>query len=568
MNFRNFRIQTKLLLLIAVMSIVTAAVAAVGISRLSAMNAALTRVDKSSDAQLIAARMNNNVTVLNRAEYRVAANPSADAVRVSTVVTNENRKLFVERFGHLRAMAAPDEAVMLDQIQEKYQAYVGAAKAIFDQTGTNGTVDALSDAQRRAIDLVKSSRTLADELQGGVKAYVDLLDARGQSISDGAKADANTAILAVSVLACAGTVFGIVVGYLLARFGISGPLNRSVAQLRQLAGGDLSVEVTGINRGDECGDIAKGLEVFKRNEQRVRDLEADAATQKERAENERKLAMRALADGFETAVGGIVGLVSSSATELQATAQTMAATAAQTNQQATTVSAAAEETGAGVQGVATSAEELTASISEISRQVSQSTRMTDKAVSEARRTDAIVRALADGAQRIGQVVELITSIAGQTNLLALNATIEAARAGDAGKGFAVVASEVKSLAQQTSKATGAIAAQIGQIQAATAEAVAAISGIGSTIEEVSAIATTIAAAVEEQTAATAEIARNVEQTASSTRDVAANIAGVSQAATSTGAAASQVLHAASGLSQQSERLSAEVRNFMAGVRAA
>jgi methyl-accepting chemotaxis protein len=217
---------------------------------------------------------------------------------------------------------------------------------------------------------------------------------------------------------------------------------------------------------------------------------------------------------------------------------------------------------------ASAAEELTGSIGEINRQVAHSAKITAKVVNDARQTDGIVRALADDAQKIGQVVELISSIADQTNLLALNATIEAARAGDAGKGFAVVASEVKNLANQTSKATGQIGAQIAQIQLATGEAVQAIKGITDTIEEASDITTTIAAAVEEQGAATAEIARNVQQTAASTREVTSNITGVSQVASETGTAAGQVLEAAGDLSRQAEQLASEVSAFVADVRVA
>ncbi len=281
-----------------------------------------------------------------------------------------------------------------------------------------------------------------------------------------------------------------------------------------------------------------------------------------------KSAMNQTADAFEAKVGTLVSMLSSGATELQATAQSMSATATQTNQQATTVAAAAEEASAGVQTVAAAAEELTSSIHEISRQVAQSAKITEKAVEDARRTDTTVRALADGAQKIGDVVQLITNIAAQTNLLALNATIEAARAGDAGKGFAVVASEVKSLATQTAKATEEIAAQIAQIQDATGEAVKAIKAISATIDEVNVIASNIASAVEEQGAATAEIARNVQQTAASTQEVTATITGVSRAANDTGAAAGQVLGAASNLLRQAEQLTNEVNNFVVGVRAA
>ncbi len=282
--------------------------------------------------------------------------------------------------------------------------------------------------------------------------------------------------------------------------------------------------------------------------------------------NEAKL--NALAQTFEGSVVRLVGRLAAGSAALKATAHAMTGTAAQANSQATAVAAAAEEAGTGIRSTAAAAEELTASIAEISRQVSQSAAMTARAVGDAERTDSVVRALDEGAQKIGAVVGLITSIAGQTNLLALNATIEAARAGDAGKGFAVVASEVKSLALQTAKATGEISAQIGHIQAATRETVDAIRAITATIQEVSQIATAIAAAVEEQGAATAEIARNVQQTADAARDVSMNITGVSRAVNETGTSAEQVLGAAADLSSQAERLTGEVATFVAGVRAA
>jgi len=305
----------------------------------------------------------------------------------------------------------------------------------------------------------------------------------------------------------------------------------------------------------EIGDIAT-----LREAEQVRD--ALAASTAERSARTRT------ADAFEAQVGALVGLLAAGSTELEATARGMTDSADRTNQQANIVAAAAEEAGAGVQTVAAAAEELTASIAEITRQVAQSAKMAARVVDDAQRTNAIVTALAEGADRIGNVVGLITSIAGQTNLLALNATIEAARAGDAGKGFAVVASEVKNLAAQTSRATGEIGAQITSIQAATKEAVAAIRAISASIDEVSAISTTIAAAVEEQGAATAEIARNVAQTATAAQDVTSNITGVSQAATDSSTAAGQVLSAAGDLSKQAEQLSREVNTFVAGVRGA
>jgi methyl-accepting chemotaxis protein len=272
--------------------------------------------------------------------------------------------------------------------------------------------------------------------------------------------------------------------------------------------------------------------------------------------------------GFEAKTAVLVGMVASAATELESTSRAMASTTGETVAQATNVTAAVEAASINVQTVASAAEELSASISEIARQVAQSSEIADRAVQDANRTDAIVKTLAEGAQKIGDVVGLISTIAGQTNLLALNATIEAARAGDAGKGFAVVASEVKSLANQTAKATDDISRQIAQIQLATKEAVTAIEAITQTIGEVSRIATAIAAAVEEQGAATQEIARNIHEAATGTHQVSVSIAGVSHGAGETGAAATQVLDAAGELSKQAEGLSGDVQHFVAEVKAA
>ena len=372
------------------------------------------------------------------------------------------------------------------------------------------------------------------------------------------------------------TIVGSSIGVLIVGLGlalklsssITGPIITLKASITSIAQHNLDAIVPSLDRVDEIGEMAAAVQVFKESMIRTDQLTAEQDALKAASTAAQKTTMNQTADTFEEAIGGLAAILFSAATELEATAQTMTETARQTNGQAAAVAVASEQATISVGTVAAAAEELTASIGEISRQVSQSSRITSQAVVDARRTDAVVHRLSQGADKIGHVVGLITNIASQTNLLALNATIEAARAGESGKGFAVVASEVKGLANQTTKATKEIDAQVAELQSATKEAVEAISAIVATITEVSMIGANIAAAIEQQGAATAEIGRSVQQTAHSAQEVSSNISGVSQAATQTGTAAGQVLSAAGDLSRQAEQLTGEVGRFVANVRVA
>jgi methyl-accepting chemotaxis protein len=389
---------------------------------------------------------------------------------------------------------------------------------------------------------------------GSDKAAQDAADSYGASFM------MLTIILGIAI------VGGAAISYYLVR-DVSSGIASIVKPMQALGKGDLSADVPHQGEKTEIGAMADTLQVFK--EALIAKKAADeAAAADAEAKIERGRRVDAITRNFETMIGEIVQTVSSASTQLEAAAGTLSSTATRSQELTTAVASASEEASTNVQSVASATEELSSSVTEISRQVQESARMAGDAVGQARSTNDRVSELSKAAARIGDVVELINTIAGQTNLLALNATIEAARAGEAGRGFAVVASEVKALAEQTAKATGEIGQQITGIQAATQDSVNAIKEISNTIERLSEISSTIAAAVEEQGAATQEISRNVQQAAQGTHQVSANITDVQRGATETGSASTQVLSAAKALSGDSSRLKGEVSKFLESVRAA
>ena len=476
--------------------------------------------------------------------------------------TEANHKLAIDSFSEFDAV--------LDKLIKELQSEERKANA--------NEVARLADTYRKAYERAYSAILSRNSLVGGtldvigpkvssdiermkleVKERQDVLGPQAvQSIATMKAVNIGVSLIAI--------VIGILAAFMIGR-GISRPVGAMTKAMNRLAEKDFEVEIPALDHGDEIGDMAKSMQVFKQNMQRAEALAAEQERDRE-AQLRRAEKIEQLNKAFDEGVSGVLQTVSSAATELQSTAESMSSIAEETNSQASSVAAAAEQAATNVQTVATAAEELSTSISEIGRQMRHSSDMTNSASERAKSSQRTVEGLAASSEKIGTVIGLITDIAEQTNLLALNATIEAARAGDAGKGFAVVASEVKNLANQTGKATEDISAQIAEVQAQTRNAVEEIEHIVKNIEEIAEIALTISSAVEQQNAATSEIARNVQEASAGTTEVTTNITGVSHAAGEAGNAAAQVLEATGELSRQSERLRGLVGTFLGDVKAA
>ncbi|GJE11116.1 MULTISPECIES: methyl-accepting chemotaxis protein [Methylobacterium] len=455
---------------------------------------------------------------------------------------------------------SPERRAVNAAIKDQLVAYVASVE--------KGIGLGLRGDKRSALEIsANTSRVvrlkLIDELNARIAANLqDLKDAE-----DNASAVAASATMTLTILAAIGLLSATGLLAAIAGFGVARPLNGMASAMSRLASGDLDVPVIGTERRDEVGSLARSLQVFKENALQARTLAA-AQEVESAAKMRRANALDRLTRAFEDSVSVLTQGLAGAATEMEATARAMTATAEETTHQSVSAAGAAQQTSANVQTVAAASEEMSASVAEIVHQVSQSSRIAGQAVETAHRTDATVQRLTGTAERISSAVSLITDIASQTNLLALNATIEAARAGEAGRGFAVVATEVKELAGQTGRATGEIGERIAEIQAATREAVCDIQEIGRVIGEMSAYAASIAAAMEEQGAATQEITRNVQEAARGTEQVTHNIGSVRTGAGQTSAAATQVLGSAQELARHAESLTREVSTFLAGVKAA
>ena len=563
----RFRVLTKILAIVILMAGVAGTISWFAIDALATVAEGAALMKSAANRALLAARANQNVIALNRAEFRAALDPRNENREAALKVVEEQRKQFAERLEEVAKTKDDQARAMIPDVRSLYDEYVKGMEETF-RVITAAKDMQISEQAEKMRDAALKSRANSEKLQAKMKDVADRLTTRVDNLAKAAEDQYQQTSRMLVTMAALGIVLGLSLGFVIGQFGIAKPMRALVAVLQRMAKGE-EVAISGEGRGDEIGETAQAVNEIKimLAEKARQEAEAKVAMDKMMAEK-RRADMHQMADNFEQAVGQIVETVSHASTELEASATSLSTTATRSQTLATTVASASHEASTNVQSVASATEEMASSVNEISRQVQESARMASDAVDQARRTNERVGELSKAATRIGDVVELINTIAGQTNLLALNATIEAARAGEAGRGFAVVASEVKALAEQTAKATGEIGQQIGSIQAATQESVGAIREISGTIEKLSEISSAIAAAVEEQGAATQEISRNIQQAAIGTQQVSANISEVQRGAGETGSASSQVLSAAQMLSGDSNRLKVEVDRFLSTVRAA
>jgi methyl-accepting chemotaxis protein len=548
-------------------ALVTLALIGVGVFALQALRSNQTAVDALVSGPVRQSELANDLTttawMAHARLYRLVATAAneSDSKKIA-VIAKEATVAAARISGALKAVETAQGELKPEALEKLKAAVAGYLKQ-----SKNAIEMADGDAGSALMFIKGAERNFAD-----IEKLTDDLITRSSESKDreiaraGIKLDQQQLTLTAILLVVA--FLGIVISLLIGR-NISRPVVAMSKAMRELAVGNFEVQLPGLDRRDEVGQMACAVEEFK--------VQALAKAERETSEREeknrelaaaRRIELHSLAESFETAVGNIIENVGSASSELENSAVVLTRSSAATQQLSTVVATASKETSTNVQSVASATEEMASSINEIGRRVADSNRIANEAVDQAEKTDARIAELSLAANRIGDVTKLITTIAEQTNLLALNATIEAARAGDAGRGFAVVAQEVKTLAAQTAKATSEISAQISGIQTATHDSVVAIKEISGTIGRVSEIAAVIAAAIEEQGAATQEIARNVQQAAIGSTQVATSIADVNRGAGDTGSASSQVLASAQMLSNENKRLKAEVVKFLATVRAA
>jgi methyl-accepting chemotaxis protein len=452
-----------------------------------------------------------------------------------------------------------DEAQLVADFTKAWDAFRPAYRATLEMIGG-------SDAFGARENLTEGSGPPYAAATAALRALMDKQIDLARSEYDDATATFHRTSAAALATMALGLVVLVVIAVRITR-SITVPMQRSIAEMGRIIAGDTAVSVTGTERTDEIGDIARALQTFRTYAREHEQMRAAQAETERRASEERHQARIRTADDFDAGVRDTLLSVTTATRRMEDAVQSLESLSQHSAEDARGIDAAARQAAGNVDSVAAATEELSKSIAEIGRQVEEAASIAGEAVAEAERSDRLMGELSEAAGRIDEVVKLINAIAGQTNLLALNATIEAARAGEAGKGFAVVAGEVKGLANQTAKATDDIAQQVAAVQGSTNKALEVIRHTGGIVRRMSEIADAIAAAIEQQAAATRDIALNVDQAAEGTRAVSQGLEGTVRAAGAAGAASSEARVTAQELAVSADALKQAIEGFVASVRA-
>ena len=565
-RFANMSITVKLLLLIGVMAAVTAGTNIAGVSSIRHLTTLVGEVQSSGAAATLGSRTNSTAIRISRAATKILADPTLEGLHANVSEITEQRQVFLERLTKLKTMAAGKQLNLLDDVEKRYTDYSRLLDVIVEKANSIGREVAFAQARdiltKLWLESLNSELALEKSLRDFLSAAgTESLNKTMAAVDGGADGESLMTWLAVG-----GVFFGIVIALMMGLSGIARPVSSVTEATKRLASGDHAVEIPARERGDEIGEMARAIEVFRNGL-----IEAEKVARQQRAEQDAKIkraqAVDDLLKQFNESINEILAAMASSATELEATAESMSATANNTSTLASGASAGMELASANMCMVAVSSEGLADTIRGISQRVVVTAEVAGGAKGRVHATNTAMHALLQTVTKIGQIVKMISDIAAQTNLLALNATIEAARAGDAGKGFAVVAGEVKSLATQTARATAEITAQIDAVQQQTRAAVGAIDEITNVINQMNQVSIEVAGSLQTEVATAAEVSTNLNEVTQAVSDVGANVFAVNQAADETSRAGADVHEVAQIVARRAEAMRGQVDSFLVRIKA-